>query len=68
MLFLRRESLNSRRTHYKGHSAVAARLTTWQVPRASTLSPLMRLSGQSPIREAKFRLTGAMSIQPKRLF
>ena len=34
-------------------SAVAARLTTRRVPRLSTLSPLMRLSGHSPNQEAK---------------
>ena len=33
--------------------AVAARLTTCRVPRLSTLSPLIRLSGQSPNHEAK---------------
>ncbi len=33
--------------------AVAARLTTRRVPRASTLSPLVRLSGHNPSHEEK---------------
>jgi hypothetical protein len=48
-------------------SAVAARLTTWRVPRASTLSPLMRLSGQSPSHDAKcssFRRDGDQPGKP----
>ena len=34
--------------------AVAARFTTWRVPRLRTLPPLTRLSGQRRSHEAKF--------------
>src|ERR1039457_114683 len=34
--------------------AVAARFTTWRVPRPTTLSPVIRLSGHNPNQEAKW--------------
>src|SRR5260370_13134898 len=40
------------RLHAARRRAVAARLTTWRVPRFSTLPPLIRLSGHSPSQEA----------------